>query len=85
MPSHAGTMVKWMNYLSAQKEIQCGSAKYVDAKGKVLYQYDTEKENIISNRHDELFAAIAKANTNLQMQITCRKHYDCNPWSHGYL
>jgi predicted dehydrogenase len=41
--------------------IQCGAAKIVDPKGKVLYQFDKKGENnAYQAEHDELFAAIAK-------------------------
>ncbi|MBV8254614.1 MAG: Gfo/Idh/MocA family oxidoreductase [Chitinophaga sp.] len=40
--------------------IYCGAGKIVDAKGKVLYQFDRKKENNpYQTEHDELFAAIA--------------------------
>lgn len=57
-----GTMSKVDELLIGTKgKIQCGAANIVDAKGKVLYQYDTEKENNpYQTEHDELFAAIAK-------------------------
>jgi predicted dehydrogenase len=41
--------------------IFCGNMNMVDRKGKVIYQYDKEKENNpYQSEHDELFAAIAK-------------------------
>jgi predicted dehydrogenase len=41
--------------------IFCGNMNIVDRKGKVLFQYDKEKENNpYQSEHDELFAAIAK-------------------------
>jgi len=41
--------------------IFCGNANIVDRKGKVLYQFDKEKENDpYQSEHEELFAAIAK-------------------------
>ena len=57
-----GTMSKVDELLIGTKgKIQCGAANIVDSKGKVLYQYDTEKENNpYQTEHDELFAAIAK-------------------------
>lgn len=57
-----GTMSKVDELLIGTKgKIQCGAANIVDSKGKVLYQYDTAKENNpYQTEHDELFAAIAK-------------------------
>jgi len=41
--------------------IFCGNMNIVDRKGKVLYQFDKNKENnAYQSEHDELFAAIAK-------------------------
>jgi predicted dehydrogenase len=57
-----GTMSKVDELLIGTKgKIQCGAANIVDAKGKILYQYDKTKENNpYQTEHDELFAAIAK-------------------------
>lgn len=57
-----GTMSKVDELLVGTKgKIQCGAANIVDHKGKVLYQYDRNKENNpYQTEHDELFAAIAK-------------------------
>ena len=41
--------------------IACGAGTIKDNKGKVLFQFDKEKENNpYQTEHDELFAAIAK-------------------------
>jgi hypothetical protein len=41
--------------------IFCGNARINDRSGKVLYQFDKQKENNpYQTEHDELFAAIAK-------------------------
>ncbi|MFM9911543.1 MAG: Gfo/Idh/MocA family protein [Chitinophagaceae bacterium] len=57
-----GTMSKVDELLIGTKgKIAAGAANIVDAKGKVLYQYDTKMENNpYQTEHDELFAAIAK-------------------------
>jgi predicted dehydrogenase len=57
-----GTMSKVDELLIGTKgRIAAGAANIVDYKGKVLYQYDTTKENNpYQTEHDELFAAIAK-------------------------
>jgi predicted dehydrogenase len=57
-----GTMSKVDELLIGTKgKIQCGAANIVDPKGKVLFQFDKEKENdAYQNEHDELFAALAK-------------------------
>ncbi|WP_121356287.1 Gfo/Idh/MocA family protein [Flavisolibacter nicotianae] len=42
-------------------KIQCGAARIIDNKGKVVYQFDKQQENNpYQTEHDELFAAIAK-------------------------
>lgn len=42
-------------------KIQCGAARIIDNKGKVIYQFDKQQENNpYQTEHDELFAAIAK-------------------------
>ncbi|MEO8764669.1 MAG: Gfo/Idh/MocA family oxidoreductase [Ginsengibacter sp.] len=47
--------------IGTRGKIQAGAANIVDAKGKVLYQYDLKGENNpYQTEHDELFAAIAK-------------------------
>ena len=57
-----GTMSRVDELLIGTKgKIQAGAANIVDAKGKVLYQYDRKLENNpYQTEHDELFAAIAK-------------------------
>jgi len=57
-----GTMSKVDELLIGTKgKIFCGAANIQDHTGKVLYQYDTKKENNpYQAEHDELFAAIAK-------------------------
>lgn len=57
-----GTMSKVDELIVGTKgSIHAGAANIVDRKGKVLYQYDTSKENNpYQTEHDELFAAIAK-------------------------
>lgn len=57
-----GTMSRVDELLVGTKgKIQAGAANIVDAKGKVLYQYDQKaKNNPYQTEHDELFAAIAK-------------------------
>jgi len=57
-----GTMSKVDELMIGTKgRIQCGAANIIDAKGKILYQYDKTKENNpYQTEHDELFAAIAK-------------------------
>lgn len=57
-----GTFAKVDELIIGTKgKIQAGDANIVDSKGKVLYQYDKEKENNpYQTEHDELFAAIAK-------------------------
>ena len=57
-----GTMSKVDEYLVGTKgSIKCGAGSILDHKGKVVYQYDMEKENNpYQSEHDELFAAIAK-------------------------
>lgn len=57
-----GTMSKVDElFVGTKGKIQCGAANIVDAKGKVLYQYDKKLENNpYQSEHDELFAAIAK-------------------------
>ena len=57
-----GTMSKVDELLIGTKgKIFCGAANIHDHTGKVLYQYDTKKENNpYQAEHDELFAAIAK-------------------------
>ena len=48
-------------FIGTKGKIQAGAANIVDAKGKVLYQYDQKAENNpYQTEHDELFAAIAK-------------------------
>ncbi len=57
-----GTMSKVDELLIGTKgKIQCGDANIIDSKGKVLFQFDKEKENNpYQTEHDELFAAISK-------------------------
>ncbi len=57
-----GTMSKVDEQIIGTKgTIYCGDMKIVSRKGKVLLQYDKEKENNpYQTEHDELFAAIAK-------------------------
>lgn len=57
-----GTMSKVDELIIGTKgKIAAGAANITDAKGKVLYQYDTKLENNpYQTEHDELFAAIAK-------------------------
>lgn len=57
-----GTMSKVDEQIIGTKgTIYCGNMNIVDRKGKVLFQYDKEKENDpYQSEHDELFAAIAK-------------------------
>jgi hypothetical protein len=57
-----GTMSKVDEQIVGTKgTIYCGNMNIVDRKGKVIYQYDKEKENNpYQSEHDELFAAIAK-------------------------
>ena len=57
-----GTMSKVDELLTGTKgKIFCGEAAIKDHSGKVLFQYDTKKENNpYQTEHDELFAAIAK-------------------------
>jgi predicted dehydrogenase len=57
-----GTMSRVDELLIGTKgKIQTGAANIVDAKGKVLYQYDKKAENNpYQTEHDELFDAIAK-------------------------
>jgi predicted dehydrogenase len=48
-------------FVGTKGKIQTGAANIVDAKGKVLYQYDKKGENNpYQTEHDDLFAAIAK-------------------------
>src|SRR5580765_2454659 len=48
-------------FIGTKGKIQTGEANIVDAKGKVLYQYDKKMENNpYQTEHDELFDAIAK-------------------------
>jgi len=47
--------------IGTKGKIQCGAAKIIDAKGKVLYSFDKAgANNPYQAEHDELFAAIAK-------------------------
>jgi len=47
--------------IGTKGKIQAGAANIIDAKGKVLYQFDMKGENNpYQTEHDELFAAIAK-------------------------
>jgi len=57
-----GTMSRVDELLIGTKgKIQAGDANIVDAKGKILYQFDKKQENNpYQTEHDELFAAIAK-------------------------
>lgn len=57
-----GTMSKVDELLVGTKgKIFCGAAHIKDNSGKILYQFDTKKENNpYQSEHDELFAAIAK-------------------------
>ena len=57
-----GTMSRVDELLVGTKgKIQAGAGNIVDAKGKVLYQYDLKSENNpYQTEHDELFAAVAK-------------------------
>ncbi|MEO6732083.1 MAG: Gfo/Idh/MocA family oxidoreductase [Ferruginibacter sp.] len=57
-----GTMSKVDELMVGTKgKIYAGEGKITDLKGKVLYQFDTTKENNpYQTEHDELFAAIAK-------------------------
>ncbi|HSC54807.1 MAG TPA: Gfo/Idh/MocA family oxidoreductase [Phnomibacter sp.] len=57
-----GTMSKVDELLVGTKgNIYCGAARINDKAGKVLYQFDKQKENNpYQTEHDELFAAIAK-------------------------
>lgn len=57
-----GTMSKVDELLIGTKgSIYCGNARINDRSGKVLYQFDKQKENNpYQTEHDELFAAIAK-------------------------
>lgn len=57
-----GTMSKVDELIIGTKgNIQFGAAKIQDLKGKVLYQFNRDKENNpYQTEHDELFAAIAK-------------------------
>jgi predicted dehydrogenase len=59
-----GTMSKVDELLIGTKgKIQCNDANILDYKGKVLYQFDVEKDkgnDPYQIEHDELFAAIAK-------------------------
>ncbi|MBI1344392.1 MAG: dehydrogenase [Terrimonas sp.] len=57
-----GTMSKVDELLVGTKgKIFCGAAHIKDHNGKVLFQFDKEKENNpYQTEHDELFAAVAK-------------------------
>lgn len=57
-----GTMSKVDEQIVGTKgTIYCGNMNIVDRKGKVVFQYDKEKENDpYQSEHVELFAAIAK-------------------------
>ncbi len=57
-----GTMSKVDELIVGTKgNINCGAMNITDRKGKVLFQFDKEKENNpYQTEHDELFAAIAK-------------------------
>jgi len=57
-----GTMSKVDEQIVGTKgTIFCGNMNIVDRKGKVLYQFDKNKENDpYQSEHEELFAAIAK-------------------------
>ena len=57
-----GTMSKVDEFIVGTKgTIACGAGTIKDNKGKVLFQFDKEKENNpYQTEHDELFAAIAK-------------------------
>lgn len=57
-----GTMSKVDEQIVGTKgTIYCGAMNMVDRKGKVIFQYDKEKENNpYQTEHDELFAAVAK-------------------------
>jgi predicted dehydrogenase len=57
-----GTMSKVDEQIIGTKgTIYCGAMNITDRKGKVMYQFDKEKENDpYQTEHDELFAAIAK-------------------------
>ena len=57
-----GTMSKVDEQIVGTKgTIYCGAMNITDRKGKVVFQYDKEKENNpYQTEHDELFAAIAK-------------------------
>ena len=57
-----GTMSRVDELLIGTKgRIQCGAANILDAKGKVIYQFDKKTDNYpFQTEHDELFAAIAK-------------------------
>ncbi|MFM1755818.1 MAG: hypothetical protein RL621_733 [Bacteroidota bacterium] len=57
-----GTMSRVDELLIGTKgRIACGAAHIKDHNGKIIYQYDTKKENNpYQTEHDELFAAIAK-------------------------
>jgi len=57
-----GTMQKVDEQIIGTKgTIFCGNMNMIDRKGKVIYQFDKEKENEpYQNEHIELFAAIAK-------------------------
>jgi len=57
-----GTMSKVDEQIVGTKgTIYCGAMNITDRKGKVIFQFDKEKENDpYQTEHDELFAAIAK-------------------------
>ncbi len=57
-----GTMSKVDEQIMGTKgNIYCGNMNITDRSGKVMYQFDKEKENNpYQTEHDELFAAIAK-------------------------
>lgn len=57
-----GTMSKVDELIVGTKgNINCGAMNITDRKGKILFQFDKEKENNpYQTEHDELFAAIAK-------------------------
>ena len=57
-----GTMSKVDEFIVGTKgTIACGAGTIKDNKGKVLFQFDKEKENNpYQTEHDELFAAITK-------------------------
>lgn len=55
--------------MGTKGKIFCGAANIRDHKGTILYQFDKKQENDpYQNEHVELFAAIAKVNTNSQMR-----------------